>query len=232
MTRKLNKYLKELNYCNLIEANQLIKDNKVLVNGGLASKKTMVSSCDKVTVNGKTINGPDKLIYIAVNKPKRIVTTSDQNEVRNIVSYVDYPLCLEPIGDLPSGDEGIVILTNDKSVIKKSAIIEKTYEKEYVAKVDKQINLSFIRQMSKGVPVLDKIQSVSHIEKIDDLHFRVVLEEKVNNRQLRIMCDYLGYHITRMMRVRVLDDVTVNDLKKGKYRELKSHEIDELKKLL
>jgi 23S rRNA pseudouridine2604 synthase len=229
MAKRLNKYLSEIGYCSRREADRLIEAGKVTVDGALPEIGQKVTGDETISVNGKKIKKNDKFVYLALNKPKGITCTTNKEDPSNIVDFVNYPLRIFHIGRLDKDSEGLIFLTNDGDIVNKILRSGNKHEKEYVVKVDHRITLSFIEQMSKGVPVLGKLTSPCFVEKIDDFHFRIILTEG-RNRQIRRMCSFLNYHVTRLMRVRIMN-VTIDGIKQGKWRYLTQREVEELKAL-
>ena len=229
MEKRLNKYLSEIGFCSRREADRLIKDEKVTVNGILPELGQKVTEDDIIKVNGKEIKENHKKVYLVLNKPKGITCTTDQTDPTNIVDYVKYPLRIFHIGRLDKDSEGLIFLTNDGDIVNKILRSGNLHEKEYVVKVDHPITTSFTQKMSQGVSVLETMTKPCYVEKIDDYHFRIILTQGLN-RQIRRMCTTLGYHVTRLMRVRIMN-VTIDSLKVGKWRYLSNTEIEEIKSL-
>ena len=186
-----------------------------------------LSDDDEILVEGKEVKVNTKLVYIALNKPKGITCTTDQTDPSNIVDYVKYPLRIFHIGRLDKDSEGLIFLTNDGDIVNKILRSGNAHDKEYVVKVDQQITTQFVQTMSKGVPVLKQMTKPCHVEKIDNYHFRITLTQGIN-RQIRRMCTALGYHVTRLMRVRIMN-VTLDGIALGKWRYLTNKEVKELK---
>lgn len=229
MEKRLNKYLSEIGYCSRREADRLIQDEKITVNDKLPELGQKVTEEDDIKVEGKSIKVNTKMVYIVLNKPNGITCTTDQSDPSNIVDYLKYPLRIFHIGRLDKDSEGLIFLTNDGDIVNKILRSGNHHEKEYVVKVDHPLTTAFIRTMSKGVPVLGEMTKPCHVEKIDNYHFRIILTQGLN-RQIRRMCTHLGYHVTRLMRVRIMN-VTTDGLKIGKWRYLTNSEIEELKAL-
>lgn len=229
MPIRLNKYLSEVGYCSRREADRLIQDGKVTVNGLLPELGQKVDDTDEIQVDGKDIKKDIKHVYLALHKPKGITCTTDQTDPTNIVDFVKYPLRIFHIGRLDKDSEGLIFLTNDGDIVNKILRSGNKHEKEYVVKVDHPITKPFIEKMSRGVPVLGKMTKPCTVEKINNYHFRIILTEGMN-RQIRRMCSALGYHVTRLMRVRIMN-ITLDGLRMGKWRYLTNDEVNELKSL-
>lgn len=229
MAKRLNKYLSEVGYCSRREADRLITAGRVTINGSLPELGQKVEETDEIMVDGKSIKKNEKLVYLALNKPKGITCTTDQTDPSNIVDYVKYPLRIFHIGRLDKDSEGLIFLTNDGDIVNKILRSGNKHEKEYVVKVDHPITKQFVDKMGRGVPILGKMTKPCIVEKIDNYHFRITLTEGMN-RQIRRMCSALGYHVTRLMRVRIMN-ITLDGLRMGKWRYLSNDEIAELKAL-
>lgn len=229
MEKRLNKYLSEIGYCSRREADRLIKDSKVTVNGSLPELGQKVTEDDKIIIDGKEVKANHKMVYLVLNKPKGITSTTDQADPTNIVDFIKYPLRIFHIGRLDKDSEGLIFLTNDGDIVNKILRSGNLHEKEYVVKVDHPITVSFTQKLSKGVAILGTMTKPCYVERIDDYHFRIVLTQGLN-RQIRRMCTTLGYHVTRLMRVRIMN-ITIEGLKVGKWRYLTNKEVEEIKSL-
>ncbi len=228
---RLNKYLSEAGYCSRREADRLIEQGKVSVNRTKATLGTRVFPGDRVTVKGVQVGeSKSKSVYLAFNKPVGIVCTSDQiREKDNIIDYINYPTRIYPIGRLDKRSEGLILLTNDGEIVNKILRARYKHEKEYIVRVNKPINKEFIEAMGNGVPILDTVTRKCEVEQIDKFEFRIVLTQGLN-RQIRRMCEYLGYGVKRLKRTRIMN-IELN-LPVGQYRELTSSELKELNRLL
>lgn len=233
MTEKtrINKYLSEAGFCSRRAADKLLEEGKITINGKIPELGTKVSDEDEVRVEGKLIKeNTEKLVYIAVNKPIGIVCTTDQKrEKNNIIDFVNHPQRIFPIGRLDKPSEGLLLMTNDGDIVNKILRSRNNHGKEYLVKVDKKITHTFIEKMKNGVPILDTITKKCEVEKLDDYQFRIVLTQGLN-RQIRRMCEYLGYEVRKLKRLRVLNIKL--DLASGQWRDLTAEELAELNKLL
>ena len=229
MPIRLNKYLSEVGFCSRREADRLIKAEKETVNGTLPELGQKVDETDEIKVEGKDIKKNTKMVYLALNKPKGITCTTDLTDPTNIVDFMKYPLRIFHIGRLDKDSEGLIFMTNDGDIVNKILRSGNNHEKEYVVKVDQHITMQFIRRMAEGVNILGQMTKPCHVEKIDELHFRITLTQGLN-RQIRRMCSALNYHVTRLMRVRIMN-VTIDNVKLGKWRYLTNAEVAELKEL-
>ena len=228
---RINKYLSEIGYCSRREADRLIADGRVLVNGEPVEMGLKVSAEDKIAVNGEAISNPkNKLVYIAFNKPKGIVCTTDTRvEKDNIIDYINYSKRIFPIGRLDKASEGLIFLTNDGNIVNKILRARNNHEKEYIVTVNKPITKEFLDEMSNGVPILDTVTKKCFIKQTHKNEFKIILTQGLN-RQIRRMCEYLDYRVTELIRVRIMN---VNlDLKVGKWRYLSAKEFKDLKELL
>ena len=228
---RINKYLSEIGYCSRREADRLIADGRVLVNGEPVEMGLKVNAEDKIVVNGEAISNPkNKLVYIAFNKPKGIVCTTDTRvEKDNIIDYINYSKRIFPIGRLDKASEGLIFLTNDGNIVNKILRASNNHEKEYIVTVNKPITKEFLHKMSKGVPILDTVTKKCFVKQTHKNEFKIILTQGFN-RQIRRMCEYLDYRVIELTRVRIMN---VNlDLKVGKWRYLSAKEFKDLNELL
>ncbi|WP_274473738.1 23S rRNA pseudouridine(2604) synthase RluF [Mangrovimonas aestuarii] len=228
---RLNKYLSEVGYCSRREADKLIDAGRVTVNGKVPEMGTKIGKDDVVAVDGKRITDKkDDFVYLALNKPVGIVCTTDTRvEKDNIIDFMNYPKRIFPIGRLDKPSEGLILLTDDGDIVNKILRASNNHEKEYIVTVDKPISQTFVNRMAGGVPILDTVTKKCVVEKLSTDTFRIVLTQGLN-RQIRRMCEYLNYEVTKLQRVRIMNiqlDVPV-----GEYRELTKEELKELKKLI
>ena len=232
METRINKYLSEIGFCSRRAADQLIDENRVTINGEVPEMGTKVKDGDVVAVNGKVVSGQkeQKPIYIALNKPRGIVCTTDQKrEKNNIVDFMKYPQRIFPIGRLDKASEGLILLTNDGDIVNKILRARNNHEKEYIVTVNKPISKTFLEKMASGVPILDTVTRPCEIEMIDPKRFRIILTQGLN-RQIRRMCEYLGYDVKRLKRVRIMNIKL--DTKVGEWRDLHPDELKTLNKLI
>ncbi len=232
METRINKYLSEIGFCSRRAADQLIDENRVTINGKVPEMGTKVKDGDVVAVNGKVVSGQQeqKPIYIALNKPRGIVCTTDQKrEKNNIVDFINYPQRIFPIGRLDKASEGLILLTNDGDIVNKILRARNNHEKEYIVTVNKPISKTFLEKMASGVPILDTVTRPCEIEMIDPKRFRIILTQGLN-RQIRRMCEYLGYDVKRLKRVRIMNIKL--DTKVGEWRNLQPDELKTLNKLI
>ena len=228
---RINKYLSEIGYCSRREADKLIEAGRVLVNGKKAEMGVKISPQDKVTVNGEMLNRPkNKKVYLAFNKPKGIVCTTDtQVEKNNIIDFINYPKRIFPIGRLDKPSEGLIFLTNDGDIVNKILRAQNNHEKEYIVTVNNPITQAFLHKMSNGVPILDTVTKKCFVKQTHKNQFRIVLTQGLN-RQIRRMCEYFDYRVTDLKRVRIMN--VKLDTKVGKWRYLKPEEMEKLTQML
>lgn len=227
---RLNKYLSEVGYCSRRKADALIEQGRVTINGVVPEMGTKVQPNDEVRVNGELIVAPQKdNVYLAFNKPVGIVCTTNPKEKKNIVDFINYPTRIFPIGRLDKPSEGLILMTDDGDIVNKILRARNNHEKEYIVTVDRLISPDFIERMSNGIPILNTITRKCEVEQLSKNVFRIVLTQGLN-RQIRRMCEYLGYEVVKLKRTRIMNiplDVPV-----GKYRELTPEELVELNQLL
>lgn len=228
--KRINKYLSEIGYCSRRGADKLIEAGRVTVNGSVPPVGTKLQPTDEVCVDGKPVETPtDEHVYIALNKPIGIVCTTDQKrEKNNIVDFINHHKRIFPIGRLDKPSEGLILLTSDGDIVNKILRARNNHEKEYIVDVNKPIDAHFIQRMSNGVPILDTVTRTCEVEQLGSKQFRIVLTQGLN-RQIRRMCEYLGYKVTRLKRVRIMN-ITL-DLPAGKWRDLTNVELKTLNQL-
>ena len=208
-----------------------MEDGRITINGKIPELGTKVSDEDEIFVDGKSIKKTEQdFVYIAFNKPVGIVCTTDtKREKNNIVDYINHPKRIFPIGRLDKPSEGLILLTSDGDIVNKILRARNNHEKEYLVRVDKPITEKFLDKMRNGVPILDTVTKKCEVEKIDTMTFRIVLTQGLN-RQIRRMCEYLGYEVKKLKRIRIMNIKL--DLPVGKWRDLTDEEMHELNTLL
>ncbi len=229
---RINKFLSEIGFCSRREADRLISDGKVYVNGELAKLGTKVNEDDEITVDGQIVeNSQDKRVLLAVNKPKGIVcTTAEFKGEDNIINLVNYPTRIYPIGRLDKESEGLILMTNDGEIVNKISRSRNNHEKEYVVRVDKPVTKEFLNSMRNGIKILDTMTKPCKCKQTGAREFHIILTQGLN-RQIRRMCRELDYHVRALKRIRVMN-IELGDLKLGEYREIKGAELKELERLL
>lgn len=228
---RINKYFSEVGYCSRREADKLIEKKQVTINGKLAEMGSKVSPGDEVRLNGKLITGKEsKQVYLAFNKPRGIVCTTDtRREKNNIIDYINYPERIFPIGRLDKDSQGLILLTSDGDIVNKILRARNNHEKEYLVTLKYPITKSFIHKMSNGVPILGTVTRKCVVEQLDRFRFRIILTQGLN-RQIRRMCEHLGNRVVELERYRIMN---INlDVPLGKWRHLTKGELREIQELL
>lgn len=228
---RINKYLSEVGFCSRREADKLIDAGRVTINGKVPEMGTKINAGDEIRVDGKLISEPkEEHVYIAFNKPIGIVCTTDiKAEKNNIIDFINHPKRIFPIGRLDKESEGLILLTSDGDIVNKILRAKNNHEKEYVVTVDKPINKTFIHKMANGIPILDTITNKCEVRQINTFKFNIILTQGLN-RQIRRMCDYLGYEVTKLKRIRIMNIIL--DQQIGKWRDLSKKEMDEVNRLI
>ncbi len=220
---RLNKYLSEVGFCSRREADKLIAQGRVTINGIVPEMGTKVAVDDIVAVDGERINKPkEEHVYLAFHKPVGIVCTTSTKEKDNIIDFINYPKRIFPIGRLDKPSEGLIFLTSDGDIVNKILRARNNHEKEYIVTVNKLISPQFLERMRNGIPILDTITRQCEVEQINKYDFRIILTQGLN-RQIRRMCEYLGYEVTRLKRVRIMN--VPLDIPVGTWRALTSSEL-------
>ena len=221
---RLNKFISETGFCSRREADKLIEQGKVTLNGRLAVLGDKATRTDEVKVNGKLINsGKNPEVYLAFNKPVGITCTTERHVKGNIIDYIRHPERIFPIGRLDKPSEGLIFLTSDGDIVNKILRAGNQHEKEYEVTVDRPITPDFVNKMRNGVPILDTVTQKCYVRQNSRYVFTIILTQGLN-RQIRRMCTYLGYSVTRLKRVRIMN-VTLEGLPVGKWRNLTEEEM-------
>ncbi|MDB2106597.1 pseudouridine synthase [Clostridium paraputrificum] len=223
---RINKLLSNYGYCSRKEANKLIQDKRVIVNGELAIEGQWVEETDTILLDNVRVKPKDK-VYVAFNKPVGIVCTAAKETENNIIDYIDYPEYIFPIGRLDKPSQGLILLTNDGELADKILSAENYHEKEYIVEVDKDIDDEFILNMSNGIKIWDRITRKCQVKALGEKKFSIILTEGMN-RQIRKMCKSLGYEVTFLKRIRIMN-VLIDGIEEGKWRNLSIKEINTLK---
>lgn len=227
---RINKFLSEAGVCSRREADRYIQEGKVIIDGEVAQIGTKVTKQSKVTFCGKEVKREQKLVLIALNKPRGIVCTTDTREPNNIIDFIKYNMRIYPIGRLDKDSEGLILLTNDGNIVNKILRAEFGHDKEYIVKVNKEITSEFIKKMSSGVPILDTVTKPCKITQLDKYSFRIILTQGLN-RQIRRMCEHLDYRVIELQRIRIMN-IQLGRLKVGDWRNVTDKEIEGLNKLI
>ncbi|WP_394368177.1 23S rRNA pseudouridine(2604) synthase RluF [Kaistella pullorum] len=231
METRINKYLSEIGFCSRREADKMLEHGRITVNGKIPELGTKVSDADEILVDGVSVRKvEEEHVYIALNKPVGIVCTTDTKRERdNIVEFVNHPKRIFPIGRLDKPSEGLILLTSDGDIVNKILRARNNHGKEYIVRVDKPITPQFLHKMRNGIPILGTVTNKCEVEQIDTLSFRIILTQGLN-RQIRRMCEYLGYEVKKLKRIRIMNIKL--DLPIGKWRDLTAQELAELNALL
>lgn len=227
---RINKFLSETGYCSRREADKLIDQGRVTINGIIPEMGTKVGQNDEVRVDGKLIReNNQKPIYLAFNKPPGIECTTNLDVRDNIVDYINYPQRIFPIGRLDKASEGLIFMTNDGDIVNKILRARNNHEKEYIVTVNRPITDRFIERMGNGIPILDTVTKRCKVEQVSKYVFRIILTQGLN-RQIRRMCEHLDYDVTALKRTRIIN-ISL-DVPLGRYRDLTEAEITELNTLI
>lgn len=230
MKIRINKYLSNIGYCSRREADKLIESKRVKINDVIANLGSLIDEFDTIKIDNEVVYKNDEKLYFKFNKPRGIVCTTDKSEPNNIIDYINYTKRIYPIGRLDKDSEGLILLTNDGDIVNPILKGSNFKEKEYIVTVDKEIDDITLRRMEMGVPILDTITRPCTIKKINNTTFNIVISQGLN-RQIRRMCEYFGYKVTRLKRIRIIN-IELNNLDLGELKELSKKEILELKKIV
>ncbi|MHA7131258.1 23S rRNA pseudouridine(2604) synthase RluF [Algoriphagus namhaensis] len=227
---RINKYLSETGFCSRREADRLLEQGRIRINGKIPELGTKVNPGDAVSVDGQTIGKPkQRHTYVAFHKPVGIVSTTDtKGEKDNIIDFIGHPERIFPIGRLDKDSEGLIFLTSDGDIVNKILRAKNNHEKEYIVTVDKPVNEHFIKGMSSGVPILDTVTQPCQVSKLSTFKFRIILTQGLN-RQIRRMCEHFGFRVKQLKRIRIMN-VTL-DIPAGKWRDLTSNELATINEL-
>lgn len=228
---RINKFFSEIGLCSRREADKLVEQKRVSINGKIAEMGSKVSHDDEIRLDGKLVSGKEtKFVYLAFNKPKGIVCTTDtKREKNNIIDYINYPDRIFHIGRLDKDSEGLIFLTSDGDIVNEILRSENENEKEYMVYVKEPLTKSFIQKMGNGVPILGTVTKKCFVEQLDDYRFRIILTQGLN-RQIRRMTEYLGNKVVKLVRYRIMN--VELDIPVGQYRHLTEIEMKEIRKRL
>lgn len=229
---RINKFLSEAGVCSRREADRKIENGEVAINDRIAVTGDRVMPDDVVYVNGRPVQKEEEMILLALNKPVGIVCTAEKMEKNNVIDFLKYPKRVYPVGRLDKDSEGLLLLTNNGEIVNKIMRAGNMHEKEYIVTLNKPVSDSFVRGMAGGVPLveLDTTTRKCKVEKIGNRKIRIVLTQGLN-RQIRRMCEYFGYRVERLERVRIMN-IKLGDLKPGEYRNVTQEEYEKLLKLI
>jgi 23S rRNA pseudouridine2604 synthase len=225
---RLNKYLSDAGVCSRREADRLIEEGRVLVDGKPAIQGMQVEDTQEIKVDGKVIKPEEKKVVLVFHKPKGIECTANINVKKNVISYINYPIRVYYAGRLDKDSEGLLLLTNQGELVNQIMKAGSYHEKEYRVTVDKMITEKFLQKMRDGVPILGTVTRKCKVERESEKTFRITLTQGLN-RQIRRMCNYLGYEVIKLKRIRIMN-IELGDLPVGSYREATKEELDELKR--
>lgn len=226
----LNKYISSTGICSRREADKWIDAGRVKINGQIAKKGNRVEEQDRVTIDEKPLMHKPKPVYIAFHKPPGITCTTDRRDKNNIIDFIRHPQRIFPIGRLDKASSGLILLTNDGDIVNKILRVENDHEKEYIVTVDRLITSKFQRSMSNGIPILGTITKKCKVEKLGKRVFKIILTQGLN-RQIRRMCEFLGYKVVTLKRVRIIN-IELGNLKVGAWRDLTAKELRQLQESL
>ncbi|MCP3781093.1 pseudouridine synthase [Paenibacillus sp. MZ03-122A] len=222
---RINKYISETGFCSRRETNRLIAAGRITINGNVCEAGAEVEPQDIVLIDGEAIPlNSSEPVYLALNKPIGIVCTAAEQVAGNIISYVNYPSRIFAIGRLDKASEGLILLTNDGSIVNQMMRSEHGHEKEYVVTVDQPVTNEFTQAMSCGVEILNVITKPCKVDRTSEYEFRIILTQGLN-LQIRRMCKALGYRVLKLERVRIMD-ITLDHLERGQWRHLEKAELE------
>ena len=224
--KRLNKYIADSGYCSRREADRLISEGRVRLDGRVGALGDRVQPGMAVTVDGKPLTGEGEKVYLLLNKPRGIVCTADPREPMNVVDYLGYPLRVFPVGRLDKDSEGLLLLTSDGEIVNRMLRAAGGHEKEYEVQVDRPVTPDFVRRMSEGVPILDTVTLPCRVRRTGERSFNIVLVQGLN-RQIHRMCEALGFNVTHLRRVRIMN-LRLGRLQPGQWRAVTEDELNGL----
>ena len=229
-TTRINKFISESGFTSRREADRLIEAGRVAINGVAAEKGSKVLEGDLVTVDGQPLKKKEKHVYLAFNKPRGLETTTDETVKDNVISYISYPERIFPIGRLDKDSQGLLLFTDDGDIVNRILRSVNNHEKEYIVTVNQLITPDFLKGMAGGVPILDTVTKPCTVEQLSTRQLRIILTQGLN-RQIRRMCEYFGYKVVSLRRIRIMN-IKLGDLREGAIRHLLPLEMKELDNLL
>ena len=229
-TVRLNKAISDSGFCSRREADKLIEQGKVTVNGNSSVLGLKVTSSDIILIDGKPLKTPPSTVYMAFNKPRGITCTTELKIQDNIIDFIKFPQRIFPIGRLDKASEGLIFLTSDGNIVNKILRAGNNHEKEYIVTVNKPITEAFIKSMESGVPILDTVTQKCVVKRESLFIFKIVLTQGLN-RQIRRMCEYLGYDVVRLKRIRIMN-ITLEGIETGKWRMFTDEELLKVQQLV
>ena len=227
---QINKYISNAGFCSRREADKLVEDARVTINDDLALSSSRVMAGDIVAIDGEKLKSNQRPIYIALNKPVGVTSTTDDSDKSNIIRFMNHPKRIFPVGRLDKDSEGLILLTNNGDIVNKILRSSNNNEKEYLVTVDKEITYEMIRQMGVGIRILNEVTKPCFVRQEGQRRFRIILKQGLN-RQIRRMCDELGYKVKSLKRIRIMH-IQRGNLAVGKWRYLTPAEMDQLERAL
>lgn len=227
---QINKYISNAGFCSRREADKLVEDARVTINDDLALSSSRVMAGDIVAIDGEKLKSNQRPIYIALNKPVGVTSTTDDSDKSNIIRFMNHPKRIFPVGRLDKDSEGLILLTNNGDIVNKILRSSNNNEKEYLVTVDKEITYEMIRQMGVGIRILNEVTKPCFVRQEGQRRFRIILKQGLN-RQIRRMCDELGYKVKSLKRIRIMH-IQLGNLAVGKWRYLTPPEMDQLERAL
>lgn len=227
---RINKYLSSAGIVSRRGADQWIEDGRVMINGELAELGSRVSDADDVRVDGKPVKKKEQLVYIALNKPVGVTSTTERHIKGNVVDFVNHPLRVFHVGRLDKDSNGLLLLTNDGDIVNEILREEHGHEKEYIVTVDRPLTKDFVQKMESGVEILGTTTKPCKVKQLGPRKFNITLTQGLN-RQIRRMCAALGYHVRTLQRTRVLN-IHLGNLPVGKWRDLTEVELKEMFRMM
>ena len=227
---RINKFLSEAGVCSRREADRQVELGNITIDGKVAETGARVLPGQTVLFQGKKVSKEEEMILIAFHKPVGIVCTAEKREKNNVIDYINYPKRIYPVGRLDKDSEGLLLMTNNGDIINKMMRAGNQHEKEYKVTVNKPVTKEFIEKMAEGVPILDTVTRKCKVEMLGKYKFRIILTQGLN-RQIRRMCQYLGYEVKKLKRLRIMN-LTLEGIPEGQYREITPVEWEELQRLL
>lgn len=223
----LNKFISQTGVCSRREADKWIDAGRVLLNGKVAQKGNRVEAGDEVLVDGNPLQSKPKEVYLVFHKPAGVTSTTDLKDKDNIIEFINYPERIFPIGRLDKASTGLILLTNNGNIVNKILREENEHSKEYIVGVDKPITPQFLKRMANGIPILNTVTKKCEVQQLSKKTFRIVLTQGLN-RQIRRMCEHLGYNVLTLKRIRIMH-IYLDGLKVGQYRHLTAQELGALR---
>ncbi|MBQ6326372.1 MAG: pseudouridine synthase [Clostridia bacterium] len=224
--KRLNKFIADSGHCSRREADRLIQEGRVRLDGRVGVLGDRVQPGMAVTVDGKPLSGEGEKVYLLLNKPRGIVCTADPREPMNVVDYLGYPSRVFPVGRLDKDSEGLLLLTSDGEIVNRVLRAAGGHEKEYEVQIDRPVTPEFVRRMSEGVPILDTVTLPCRVRRTGERSFNIILVQGLN-RQIRRMCEALGANVTHLRRIRIMN-LRLGRLQPGQWRALTEAELAEL----